>query len=152
MGVKTMKKKEKGRLLDYVYNKNSELLMGRQNDNSVGAYCIEPRSERAYAHGVTKKQEKLQLSKCHRFEKCTTTVYIIRQSHNIIIYSLYGNATNNNRIRVWDKKWWWPLLTNALDVTIVIVNTWKLQYVLCKHANSLETRRSKEKICDDGTT
>lgn len=29
MGVKTMKKKEKGRLLDYVNNKNSELLMGR---------------------------------------------------------------------------------------------------------------------------
>lgn len=37
---------------------------------------------------------------------------------------LFDNATNNYRIRIRGKKWYWPLFTNALDAAMV--NAWKI--------------------------
>lgn len=42
---------------------------------------------------------------------------------------LFDNAINNYRIKVRGKKWYWPLLTNAMDAAMV--NAWKL-HVFCR--------------------
>lgn len=42
---------------------------------------------------------------------------------------LFDNAMNNYRIQVRGKKWYWPLLTNAMDAAMV--NAWKL-HCICR--------------------
>lgn len=44
---------------------------------------------------------------------------------------LFDNAMNNYRIRIRGKKWYWPLITNALDAAMV--NAWKLHCFCCKY-------------------
>lgn len=57
--------------------------------------------------------------------------------HVIYVYNhtmggvdLFDNAINNYRIRVRGKKWYWALLTHALDTGMV--NAWKLHRLCCK--------------------
>lgn len=45
---------------------------------------------------------------------------------------LFDNAMNNYRISVRGKKWYWPLITNALDAAMV--NAWKLHVFCAKYA------------------
>lgn len=50
-------------------------------------------------------------------------------NHRMGGVDLFDNAMNNYRIRVRGKKWYWPLITNAIDAAMV--NAWKL-HVLCR--------------------
>ena len=55
-------------------------------------------------------------------------LYVVNQYiQPMVDVDLFDNAMNNYRIRVWGKKWYWPLITNAFDAAIV--NAWKLFYV-----------------------
>lgn len=58
---------------------------------------------------------------------------------------LFDNALNNYRIHVRGKKWYWPLVTNALDAAIV--NAWKLLHCICrKFEKSAESLLRSAKI------
>lgn len=64
---------------------------------------------------------------------------------------LFDNAMNNYRIRICGKKWYWPLLTNALDAAIV--NAWKLHCILRKQSDLVASQkagidRSKNRVTE----
>lgn len=50
-------------------------------------------------------------------------------NHRMGGVDLFDNAINNYRIRIRGKKWYWPLITNAIDAAMV--NAWKL-HCLCR--------------------
>lgn len=72
------------------------------------------------------KQEPMHRAK--RFDRKKMKMGTIEMPHPIHEYNrtmggvdLFDNATNNYRIRIRGKKWYWPLITNA-----AMVNAWKL--------------------------
>lgn len=142
VNVKAMKKNERGSL-DYVFDKKNDLLMARWNDNSVVTIvsnheAIEPMHHVKRWDRKARKMTNIQMPQ-------------ILKAYNSRMggVDLFDNATNNYRIRIRGKKWYWPLLTNALDAAMV--NAWKLHSVLRKHADSLETQqvgtdRSKNRV------
>lgn len=66
-----------------------------------------------------------------RYDRKQRKLVTIEQPHLVDQYNhrmggvdLFDNAVNNYRIRIRGKKWYWPLITNALDAAMV--NAWKL--------------------------
>lgn len=129
MDVRTMKKKNRGQL-DYVFDKNNDVLMARWNDNSVVT--------------IASNHEPIEpMHRVKRWDRKAGKMTIVEMPHVLKAYNmrmggvdLFDNAMNNYRIRARGKKWYWPLLTNALDAAMV--NAWKIHCVLRKHGDSLE--------------
>lgn len=76
------------------------------------------------------------MANAKRYDRKQRKMVTVPQPHLIHEYNqrmggvdLFDNAMNNYRIRVRGKKWYWPLLTNALDVAMV--NAWKL-HCMCR--------------------
>lgn len=140
--VKTMKKKERGSL-DYVFDKKNELLVARWNDNSVVS--------------IVSNHEAIEpMHRVKRWDRKAGKMAVIQMPQILKAYNrrmggvdLFDNATNNYRIRIRGKKWYWPLITNAFDAAMV--NAWKLHSVISKYADSIETLkvgtdRSKSRV------
>lgn len=76
------------------------------------------------------------MANAKRYDRKQRKMVTLPQPHLIHEYNqrmggvdLFDNAMNNYRIRVRGKKWYWPLLTNALDAAMV--NAWKID-CLCR--------------------
>lgn len=76
------------------------------------------------------------MCRAKRFDRKSRKMENIDQPYIVHAYNqrmggvdLFDNAMNNYRIRVRGKKWYWPLLTNALDAAMV--NAWKL-HCMCR--------------------
>lgn len=131
--VRTMKKKDRGSL-DYVFDKRNEMLMARWNDNSVVT--------------IASNHEPIEpMHRVKRWDRKAGRMAIIEMPQILKAYNtrmggvdLFDNAMNNYRIRVRGKKWYWPLITNALDAAMV--NAWKLHCVLAKYKDTLDLAKS----------
>ncbi|XP_055848110.1 piggyBac transposable element-derived protein 3-like [Episyrphus balteatus] len=119
---KQMKKKSRGSM-DFAFDKENEIAAVRWNDNSI----------------VTVLSNHLMdqpINQAKRFDRKQRKHINIPMPNAIRQYNvtmggvdLFDNATSNYRIRIRGKKWYWPLLTNALDAALV--NAWKM-HCICK--------------------
>lgn len=80
------------------------------------------------------------MCRAKRYDRKNRKIINIEQPHLIHQYNqrmggvdLFDNGMNNYRIRIRGKKWYWPLLTNALDAAMV--NAWKLHCMFRKIEN-----------------
>lgn len=76
------------------------------------------------------------MCRAKRFDRKNRKMATIEQPNLIHQYNqrmggvdLFDNAMNNYRIQIRGKKWYWPLLTNAMDAAMV--NAWKL-HCICR--------------------
>lgn len=76
------------------------------------------------------------MARTKRYDRKQQKMITIDQPHLVNQYNyrmervdLFDNAMINNRIRIRGKKWYWPLITNAIDAAMV--NAWKL-HCLCR--------------------
>lgn len=143
MDVRTMKKKERGSL-DFVFDKNNEMLVARWNDNSVVT--------------IASNHEPIEpMHRVKRWDRKAGAMKVVEMPQVLKAYNnrmggvdLFDNAMNNYRIRVRGKKWYWPLVTNALDAAMV--NAWKLHCVIHKYKDSVDaltttgTDKSKNRV------
>lgn len=135
MDVRTMMKKPRG-TSDFTFDKNNDIVMARWNDNSVVTIASnhEPIEPMSHVKRWDRKNRKM----------ATLEMPQVLKAYNQRMggVDLFDNATNNYRIRVRGKKWYWPLLTNALDAAMV--NAWKFHCVLHKFGDKLQVDGTKK--------
>lgn len=114
---KVMKKEVRG-CFKYQYDKENSLLLVRWKDNSIVTM-------------MTNYDSIYPLSKVKRWSKEQKQRIDVPQPHLFANYNsamggvdLLDQAVNNYRICIQGKKWWWPLWTHMLNVTVV--NAWRL--------------------------
>lgn len=115
---RSMRKKERG-AMDHAFDKNNEILMVRWNDNAV--VTVASNHEPIEPMHRAKRWDK----KHNRMGSFDMPQLIHANNKRMGGVDLFDNAMNNYRIRVRGKKWYWPLVTNALDAAMV--NAWKFQ-------------------------
>lgn len=83
------------------------------------------------------------MCRTRRFDRKNRKMETIDQPNLIHEYNqrmggvdLFDNAVNNYRIQTRGKKWYWPLLTNAMDAAMV--NAWKL-HCICRKLEGAPT-------------
>lgn len=133
--LKKWKKKTERGFFDYRFDKNNEILIVRWNDNK--------------AVGVATNYSKIEpLASTKRFsmkEKKQVNIPVPRLINEYNSYmggvDLLDKQVSLYRTRIRSKKWWWPLFTQFLDVSVV--NTWRLYNIVNpdKQFSLLEIRR-----------
>jgi hypothetical protein len=117
LSTKEMKKKDRG-YFEYVFDKTNSILITRWKDNNVVTMA-------------SNYDSVAPLSKVKRWSSATKEKLEVPQPRVFSNYNSYmggvdllDQATNNYRISIKGKKWWWVLFTHMLNVTMV--NAWKL--------------------------
>lgn len=138
MDIKQMKKTEKG-TFDYVFDEKNKISMCRWNDNAVVTVA-------------TNNCTVFPLASVKRFNRKTKEMKNIDQPNMIREYNsymggvdLHDNAIENYRIKIRDKKWWWPLFTNLIGSALV--NAWKIQQLFQEKPLSQFEFRSDVALC-----
>ncbi|XP_036336238.1 piggyBac transposable element-derived protein 3-like [Rhagoletis pomonella] len=103
-----MKKRPRGSS-DFVFDRNSEVLVTRWNGNSV--VTIMPN----FLKHETLRHVKRYDRKGKKMITVRQPLLIHEYNHRMGGVDLFDNAMNNYRIKIRGKKWYWPLLTNAFD-------------------------------------
>lgn len=114
---KQMKKKNRG-YYTHMYDSENSLLLVRWKDNSIVTMMtnfdsIEPLSR--VKRWCKEEKEKVDVPQPYLFAGYNSGMGGV---------DLLDQAVNNYRVSVQGKKWWWPLWTHLLNITVV--NAWKL--------------------------
>lgn len=130
---KTLAKKDRG-YFDWRYEKNSNIMAVKWNDNSV--VTLTSNFETVHPLLTTK-----------RFSRTAKKIVTVPQPNLIASYNshmggvdMLDNFVAKYRITIKGKKWWWPLFINFVDVALC--NAWSLhRLVHGKELDLLEFRR-----------
>lgn len=120
--VKEMKKNPRG-ASEFAFDENNEIIAVRWNDNAVVTVLSNYLKHEPF-HGATRYSSKV---KKRGQIQMPNTVHVYNKTMGGV--DQFDNAMNNYRIRMRGKKWYWVLLTNAMDAAMV--NAWKL-HCLCR--------------------
>ncbi|KAJ8928709.1 hypothetical protein NQ314_018719 [Rhamnusium bicolor] len=128
--VNAMKKDERG-VFNYICDETSSVLFVRWKDNNVVTMAtnydtIEPLSK--VKRWSSAKKEKIDVPQPQLFSKYNASMGGV---------DLLDQAVNNYRINIQGKKWWWPLFTHMLNVSVV--NAWRIQNLSCEKNTDLLT-------------
>lgn len=120
-----MKKQNRG-TMDFAFDKENGIAAVRWNDNSIVTVLSNHLMDQPITQAKRfdrKKRKHVNILMPNAIHKYNSTMGGV---------DLFDNAISNYRIRIRGKKWYWPLLSNALDAALV--NAWKIHGICKKFA------------------
>lgn len=118
---KEMKKEERGSFVSQ-YDEKNRLLFVRWMDNSVVTMCTN--HDAVYPTNLVKRWSSKEKARIEVQQPRVIANYNLGMGG----VDLHDQGINNYPIMIRGKKWWWPLFTNMINMSVV--NAWRLHRIV----------------------